>query len=65
MLLEIAHPAFIQSLHFVATISAVTIVAVGMLRRVPAGLQLAGRPDADGADMSTRDDAKQEAEGAA
>jgi hypothetical protein len=43
MLLEIAHPAFIQSLHLVATISAVAIVAVVVFRRVPAGLQLAGR----------------------
>ena len=69
LLLEVARPAFVQSLHLVATISAVAIdaaiVAVVVFWRVPVGLQLAGRPDADGADLSTREVAKQEAEGAA
>jgi hypothetical protein len=69
VLLQIAHPAFVQSLHLVATISAVAIdaaiVAVVVFRRVPTGLQLAGRLDADGADLSTRAIAKQDAEGAA
>ena len=68
MLLEITHPAFIQSLDLIATINAVAIdaaiVPVVVFSRVRADLQLAGRRDADGADLGTRDIAKQDAEGA-
>jgi hypothetical protein len=68
VLLEIAHPEFVQSLHLVATISSVAIdaaiVAVVVFRRVPTGLQLAG--DRHGwYDLRTRNVAKQDAEGVA
>lgn len=46
MLFEVAHPAFAQSLHLIATISAVAIdtaiAAVVAFSRIPAGSQLAG-----------------------
>jgi DHA2 family multidrug resistance protein-like MFS transporter len=69
-LLDVARAAFVQGLHLAAAISAAVaitaaIVAVIVLRSVPAGAQLAEQPDADSAGTTTREFDIQEAEPAA
>jgi DHA2 family multidrug resistance protein-like MFS transporter len=66
-LLDVARAAFVQGLHTAAAISAAVaiaaaIIAIVVLRRVPASAQIAGQPGRDDADTTTLEFAKPDVE---